>query len=262
MKHRQIGRRVLWILFLFLAISLVPVCVQAAKKTGWVKSEKQYYYYNTKGKKVHGLKKIDQKYYYFGSDGRQLTGWQKVGTRYYFFRIKAGSGGYMKTGCTVNKIRLAKNGRAVLSGNKDRLKALTIASTIVNTVTNPEMSRAKKMKTVWAFLQKNFEYTGTKIFYYSENWEVDYALEVFATRKGNCYGLGAAWAFLANACGCGNAAAVSSGGHGWAEIGDRIYDPSWERIDLRNHYYGRKMSDSGKNDSPEYARSRFYIRRI
>ena len=262
MKRTKTGKRVLWILFLLLAVLMVPIRAQAVKKTGWVKSENQYYYYSAKGKKVHGLKKIDQKYYYFGTDGRQLTGWQKVGTRYYYFRIKAGSGGYMKTGCTVNGVKLAKNGKAVQSGKKDRLKALTTASSIVNAVTNPDMSTKKKMKKVWAFLQKNFEYTGTKKFYLSENWEVDYALEVFATRKGNCYGLGAAWAFLANACGCSDAAAVSSGGHGWAEIGDKIYDPSWERIDLRNNYYGRKMSDSGKNDSPEYAISRVYIKKI
>ena len=169
----------------------------------------------------------------------------------------------MKTDCTVNGVRLSESGKAVKKGNKKRLQVLTMASKIVNTVTKPAMKKKQKMKAVWDFLQTHFEYTiDTMEFYESEEWEVNYALAMFQGRKGNCYGLASAWAFLASACGCTSVNVVSSTAHGWVEISGRIYDPSWERVDPENFYYGRSYKDSGKNGSPTYAQGRIFVKKV
>ena len=251
------------LLILTVMLALMPAAVQAVQKTGWVKSQKRYYYYNKTGKKVQGLRTIEGKKYYFDEEGKQLTGWQKIGSRHYFFRLANGKNGYMETDCTVNGVRLYKSGKASTKGNKKRLQVLTTASTIVNTVTNPAMKKKQKMKEVWNFLQTHFEYTiDTMHFYEAEDWEVNYALAMFRNRKGNCYGMAAAWAFLANACGCTTVNVVSSTAHGWVEIAGKIYDPSWERVDPENIYYGRSYKDSGKNGSPTYAQGRIFVKKV
>lgn len=106
------------------------VSVEAKKKTGWQKSGKYRYYYNTSGKMVTGWKKISGKYYYFlkkatddapkgsmatgfctigkntfyfSSKGVLQTGWQTIDGKNYYFKKsgKAGTIGLMATGMQV-----------------------------------------------------------------------------------------------------------------------------------------------------------------
>lgn len=100
---------------------------EAKKKTGWQKSGKYYYYYNTSGKMVTGWKNINGKYYYllktatetapkgsravgfctigkktfyFSSKGVLQTGWQTIDGQNYYFKKNgsAGTVGMMATG--------------------------------------------------------------------------------------------------------------------------------------------------------------------
>ena len=87
-------------------------------------------------------------------------------------------------------------------------------------------------------------------------------MAMFKEGHGNCYANGAAFAFLANAVGYKECYAVSSGGHGWAEVNGRVYDPSWSLIDKRNSYFGVSFDLSGKGGRPNYKRARRYVAKI
>ncbi|MBQ6361475.1 MAG: hypothetical protein IJJ25_10085 [Lachnospiraceae bacterium] len=252
-------------ILMVLAVCLVsaPVSANAKKyKKQWVESKGNYRYYDENGKKVKGLKKIGKKYYCFDSKGRQHLGWQKIGKNYYFFKRTGGKKGYMVKSKTVNHIKLKKSGKAVKSSAENRLYALAEAQRIVEAATVPADKKEVKLKKTWNYFQKNYLYRGELKFRNGANWDVSYARSVFLTKKGNCYGLGAAWAYLAGACGYAESYAVSSGGHGWCEINGRVYDPSWARVDKRYSYYNMDMNMSGRNKIPNYKKAGTYKKKV
>ena len=67
-----------------------------------------------------------------------------------------------------------------------------------------------------------------------------YANDMFAGPGGNCCSYAAAFAFMAKAIGYENVYACNSGGHGWAEVDGRVYDPEWSKRDglTAVTYYG------------------------
>ena len=61
---------------------------------------------------------------------------------------------------------------------------------------------------------------------------------------GDCYSYGAAFAFMAKAIGYTNVYACNSGGHGWAEVDGKVYDPEWSRHHSSpGSYYGVGYND-------------------
>lgn len=64
-----------------------------AGESGWVKSDKKWYYYEN-GSRQLGWQKISGKWYYFDDNGVMKTGWQKISGKWYFLK----SSGVMKTG--------------------------------------------------------------------------------------------------------------------------------------------------------------------
>ena len=64
-------------------------------------------------------------------------------------------------------------------------------------------------------------------------------------KREDCFGFGCAFAYLANAVGY-RAYAVSSGGHGWAEVDGRVYDPDWAKVTGKvNLYCGMNYNVTG-----------------
>ena len=63
-------------------------------QTGWQKVSSKWYYFNGSGAMLTGWQKISNKWYYFNSSGAMLTGWQKISSKWYYFE----SSGAMKTG--------------------------------------------------------------------------------------------------------------------------------------------------------------------
>jgi hypothetical protein len=91
-RHRRICLVLLMALFICM---LLPVRSHAeANKGKWVNKKDKYYYYNAKGKRLHGIQKIGKYTYYLDSKGVQRTGWRKVGKKYYYFQQSNGSAGY------------------------------------------------------------------------------------------------------------------------------------------------------------------------
>ena len=85
---------------------------------------------------------------------------------------------------------------------------------------------------------------------------------VLSRRRGDCFGFGCAFAYLADAVGY-TSYAVSSGGHGWAEVNGRVYDANWAKATGRIDWYcGMDYNLSGRGGRPNYKPNRVYVKRI
>ena len=124
------------------------------------------------------------------------------------------------------------------------------------------MKKSEKLKKSFEYLLKHFQYRGSPDFEKSKQWEQNYAQDLFEEGHGNCYAFGAAFAFLANAVGYKECYAVSSGGHGWAEVNGKVYDPTWSLTDKNHSYYGISFDLSGKDGRPNYKNARKYVVQI
>lgn len=214
----------------------------------WVKNKKGFYsYYDEKGKKVTGLVTINKRKYYFDSKGIQVNGWQKDKKSYYFFRISNGSGAYMMTNTTINGIKLAKTGKAVLknTASKEKVKVLCNAQTIARKViTKNTMTKTQKMKALYDWTQKSSNIRKSNIGGFrswKSDWDVYYAGLILNAKKlparGDCYTYASVFGYLANAVGC-KVTICSSGGHGYVLIGKKFYDPSWQKAYPNHSYFG------------------------
>ena len=233
------------------------------KAEGKWKVKKHYTYYYINKKPVKGLKKIGKRTYYFDKKGKQHTGWQKIGKNYYYFNIKNGKNGCMLKKTTINKIYLKKSGKAkVTKANKKRLKTLVYATKLVEKATKPDMKKKEKLRKCYDYILNNYAYNGSLKFNHTTNWEEDYAYFMYKNKHGSCYNYGATFAFAANACGYKSCYAVSSGGHGWAQVDGRVTDVSWERVDRNNHYFHFDINLSGRNGRPNYKRYGCYFKKI
>ncbi len=234
----------------------------AKKKESWTIEKKNVFYYKG-GKKLTGLRKLNGKYYFFDKKGVQRTGWQKIRGNYYFFRIKNGIKGYMVTSKKVNGVTLKSNGKAKKTkASTAKLKVLIKANRIMEKATKPTMKKSEKLRACYNFSMKRFKYRGSPKFQKTKNWEYQYALDMFDRGHGSCYAYGAAFAFLANAVGYTDVYAISSGGHGWAEVKGKVFDPSWDIVDKKHHYYKISYSLSGKGGRPNYKRNKTYVKKI
>ncbi len=246
-----------------------PAAPKPSKKEVWKNTKKGlYFYYDSKGKKVTGKKKIGKHYYYFDKDGRQHVGWQKIGKEYYFFKIKKGNKAYMVTNTTVNGIKINSKGVAnrKSSYNKRKLALMVAANKTLESLTKNRLTYTKREK-----LRMCFNYTERKYyccnlgsFRQTSTWDMDYAERVIIPKdrqyRADCYTYGCGMAYLANACGA-KAAAVSSTGHGWAEVDGYVCDSNWSRVDRAHNYFMRSynLHEAG---TPPYKSSRYIVKTI
>lgn len=260
MKTKQ--RLTLTLFAVLFCAFLLALPTQAAKRRNtWVTAKSQkVFYYGGKGKKVTGLRKISGKYYYFGKDGAQRTGWRKIKNNYYFFNIASKKKGYMVTSKTVNGIRLDRNGKASQTAESLRkLKIMTAANQIVEQITTPKMTKEQKLKKCFDYTIQSYGYQTWRAFSPASGWELAYAEDMFFRGRGNCFSYASAFAFLANAVGYKNVLVISSGGHGWAEIGGKVYDPDWTFVSQVDSYFGMSYDLSGVNGRPNYRPNRAFI---
>lgn len=254
-------RKVFVLAMLVLGILMLTVPVQAAKyKNAWKKQDQKVYYYNDKGKKATGLTRIGEKTYYFDAKGVQRVGWQKIGSQYYFFKIAQGKNASMVKSSKIDGITLDGKGRAKKnSASLRKLKIMTEANKIVEKQTKPLMSKQQKLKICFEYTKKTYKYATWRRFSGKKGWELDYAEDMFFRGRGNCFSYAASFAFMANAVGCQDVYVISSGGHGWAEISGKIFDPDWALVSKADTYFAMPYSLSGVQGRPNYAPNRVYV---
>lgn len=231
----------------------------------WKTSKGRHYYYNARGKKIKGKVKIGSRYYFFDKNGIQRYGWKKIKNDYYFFRISTGTtGAYMLTSTTINGIALDASGRASKSGsNLRKLKLMTEANNIVEKISRPGMNKMQRLRASFDYVKKQYTYYCWREFRNTQDWEKDFAEDMFFRGgRGDCVSYAAAFAYLANAVGMKKVYVICSGGHGWAEIGGKVYDPDWALVSSVDSYFAMSYDLSGVNGRPMYRGNRLYVKKI
>ena len=90
-------------------------------------------------------------------------------------------------------VSFTQTAKAAASGEKLEEKTAQIISKEVKS----NDSTKKKLKKLFTYLQKDYDY-GRKVgFEAYSGWEKDYAMKMFEDKKGSCYHYAAAYAFLA-----------------------------------------------------------------
>ena len=215
--------------------------------------------------KVKGKVKIGSRYYFFDKNGIQRYGWKKIKNNYYFFRISTGTtGAYMLTSTTINGIALDASGRASKSGsNLRKLKLMTEANKIVEKISRPGMNKMQRLRASFDYVKKQYTYYCWREFRNTQDWEKDFAEDMFFRGgRGDCVSYAAAFAYLANAVGMKKVYVICSGGHGWAEIGGKVYDPDWALVSSVDSYFAMSYDLSGVNGRPMYRGNRLYVKKV
>lgn len=262
MNKKRWGLLALWLLCALMLFA-VPVNAQTKYKEQWVTtSGGKTYYYDANGKKLTGMRKIGKKYYYFDPKGVQRSGWQKYKTDYYYFQIGIKTKGCRVSSKTINGVKLTSSGKAKLTSYSKRKLALMVkANKTLQSITNDKMSKSQKLRKAFDYTKSHLRSYNRGGFQRSDTWDMFYAEIAFRTGRADCYSYGAYFAYLANAAGY-KASAVSSGGHGWAEVNGRVYDPNWSKYSSVDSYFGMSYDLSGVGGRPSYRRNRLYVKTI
>ena len=216
-------------------------------------------------RKSKAKSKSDPAITFLTKNGIQRYGWKKIKNDYYFFRISTGTtGAYMLTSTTINGIALDASGRASKSGsNLRKLKLMTEANKIVEKISRPGMNKMQRLRASFDYVKKQYTYYCWREFRNTQDWEKDFAEDMFFRGgRGDCVSYAAAFAYLANAVGMKKVYVICSGGHGWAEIGGKVYDPDWALVSSVDSYFAMSYDLSGVNGRPMYRGNRLYVKKV
>ncbi len=112
--------------------------------------------------------------------------------------------------------------------------------------TDAGMTREEKLKACFDYIKSNYlegVLHDPPYSYTEADWPVVYANDIFVYGKGDCFSYGAAYAYMARAIGYTEAYACNSGGHGWAEVENRTYDPEWSMHSNNYSYYAMRYDE-------------------
>lgn len=194
-----------------------------------VENGKQVYYSNGELQKNTVVSDANGSCFYVGADGTVDKGYCD--------------------GVTVGDVKwMVINGEATkVVTNSD--KTMFYALQNVAKCTNSKMDKKTKLKKCFEYLQDTYLEGSQREGYFEMDWPIVYANDLFVKGKGDCYSYGAAFAYMARGIGYTETYACNSGGHGWAEIDNRVYDPEWSMHSSKSTYYGVSYDDK-KVDVP------------
>ena len=200
-----------------------------ADQNGWVESNGVYFYY------IDG---VLQKNTVVGSDAEG-----------YFY---VGANGAKDVGY-CNAVTVGDKKWNVIEGSATPVEnewdeTLYTALTYVGQCTDSSMSREKKLRAAFDYIKRDDVFLegvpdrdGDP--YYELNWPVVCANELLTDGMGDCYSYGAAFAFIGKAVGYDECYACTTGGHGWAIIDGKAYDPEWDMHHQEYNHFGVAPED-------------------
>lgn len=217
---------------------------------GPTKIGKKLYLFNESGKLA--LQKREKKvgykgdYYDVRKNGTLRKGWQVFNNKLYYF---GGSNAAMITGKTVKKIRLQKDGTAMMTLDAaTRIKSIKI----LNLLGVRDKSKKKQLKAAFRYVadkKKRFRYVSMNetVPRHNNKWVKKYANYMLTNRGGNCYRYACAFAALAYQIGYEPRVAVGkvNGPHSVVIIKNRYYDLTFHASMANKNaadakYYGHK----------------------
>ncbi len=109
----------------------------------------------------------------------------------------------------------------------------------------------KKLKKLFNFVEKNYNYKRTMEFTTYSGWEQDYALEMYSEKVGSCYHFAAAYAFLAKKATGYNVHIGVGETNGFSKI---LQKHAWIEININSKWYicDPNMDKYAANSSGKY----------
>ncbi len=110
--------------------------------------------------------------------------------------------------------------------------------------TTADMSREEKLRACFDHIKEDYlEGVRHDPPYQEIDWPILYANDIFVYGKGDCFSYGAAFAYIGKAIGFSECYACNSGGHGWAHIDGKYYDPEWDMHHNEYNHFGVSPGD-------------------
>lgn len=127
--------------------------------------------------------------------------------------------------------------------SEDAQAVMEAARKAVRKCTHKGMKMEEKLRAAFDYLKDNYLEGVRRDTYTGPDWPVVYAKDLLIDGKGDCFSFGASFAYMAKAIGYEEVYACNSGGHGWAEIDGKIYDPEWATHSDKYSYYGMSYDE-------------------
>lgn len=202
---------------------------QAAEpaQAGWVNQDgKSYYYQDGVLQKDTVVGNDTDGFFYVGADGARDDGY-------------------------CNALELNGTKWNIIEGKASRVgdqwdECLHSALYHVGKCTNSSMTRDEKLRAAFDYIKSDDNFLEGVLHdppYNELDWPVVCANDLFVEGMGDCFSYGAAFAFMGKAIGCENCYACNSGGHGWAEIDGKAYDPEWDMHHQEYNHFGVSPED-------------------
>ena len=217
-------------------------------KTGWLAVGKNWFYLEPEtGRMKTGWLEHRGKWYYFADDGRMHVGWIDWKGKKYLFK----ESGEMAAGevAIYDGKKYAFSGKGDWLGEKRAsfLEAYAKAATYVKKYTDDSMTDIQKLRVCYDLFATFTEKNPWIPHYKGDDWVEVYANDCLDTRVSNCLGFGASLGLMARVIGFDDVYCCNSGGHGWVEIANLVYDPEWT-LHHEGNFFGRPIVRGEKQD--------------
>ena len=147
----KIKKRLFVTFIIFVLCAMSALTVQAANKTGWIRTGKNYKYKVDDKYVKNEVKKIGKYYYYFDKKGNRKTGWKKFKGRNYYFNLKNARAYTGKKTINGKVYIFAKNGTLIKKKGVYKYKKYKVYITSdASLATGPV-----KIKGKWYFYKQN-----------------------------------------------------------------------------------------------------------
>lgn len=113
----------------------------------------------------------------------------------------------------------------------------------------------KKLKKLFAYVEKNYEYGRAMGFKTYKGWEKDFALEMFKEKKGSCYHYAAAYAFLAKKA---TGYQVRIGVGKTNGFNGKLQDHAWTEVKIASTWY---ICDTNMDKYAAKSSGKYYLKK-
>lgn len=126
---------------------------------------------------------------------------------------------------------------------------------IVNNKVKKADSEKKKLKNLFDYIEKEYDYKRVMGFEAYKGWEKDYALEMYTEKKGSCYHFAAAYAFLAKKATGYKVRIVTGRTNGFSGV---LQEHAWTEINIDSKWY---ICDSNMDKYAENSSGKYFLKK-
>ncbi|MCX4304113.1 MAG: transglutaminase-like domain-containing protein [Clostridia bacterium] len=126
---------------------------------------------------------------------------------------------------------------------------------IVNNKVKLSGNVKKKLRKLFNYIEKNYNYIRTTDFKTYDGWAGDYALDMYSCKKGSCYHFAAAYAFLAKKVSKYKVRIVVGKTNGFTEV---LQDHAWVEIKINSRWY---ICDPNMDKYAEKSSGKYFLKK-